>query len=209
MYESLPLLDSLILLLSTHSELFIYLALFFVLILAGIGLPIPEEVTLVGGGFLAYGGFSDLMISLIVCFAGVLVGDVIVYTLGRRWGNDIIKHRYLVGFITERRLNRARKFFRDHGNKTIFIARFLSGFRLVIWATAGILRMGMARFLSIDSLAAAISVPTLVLIGYIFGANIRHVIEVVRKTDVLIIASVLFAAGVFLAYRVWKRKKRS
>ena len=201
--------DILILFLATHSELFIYLALFSVLILAGVGLPIPEEITLLGGGFLVYGGFSNLIITLIVCLFGVILGDFIVFSFGRKWGDDIIKHHYLAGFISEKRLNRARNFFKGHGRKTVLMARFISGFRVVAFATAGILKMKASHFITINTLAAMISVPMLVFIGYIFGANIDVVVKVVKRADVLIIISLSLLIGLAVVYHLWKKRKKS
>ena len=201
--------DTIFLFLTTHSELFIYFTLFSVLVLTGVGLPVPEEVTLLGSGFLAFGGFSDLAITVIVCFVGVIIGDLIVFSLGRRWGNDIIRHRYLVRFVSERRLNKAITFFKGHGSKTIFIVRFISGFRIVVFAAAGTLRMRMASFIAMDMMAAMISVPILISIGYLFGANYDVVVKVFSRIDNLIITFVSILIGVILAYFFCKKKEGS
>ncbi|MDY7032756.1 MAG: DedA family protein [Thermodesulfobacteriota bacterium] len=200
--------DAFVAFLTTHSQYIIYISTFSVLVLGGLGFPIPEEVTLLGSGFLAYEGFSNLIIALPVCYAGVLLGDFILFSLGRRWGDDIIKHRLLVRHITEKRLDRARKFFDGHGLKTVFIARFVSGFRIVAFATAGILKMRVCHFLTINTLAALISVPLFILIGYLFGANINTVIEIFYRTDTLIFVSISVSICLFLTYRFWKKKKK-
>ncbi|MEW6613877.1 MAG: DedA family protein [Thermodesulfobacteriota bacterium] len=202
-------LDILFLFLATHSELFIYLALFSVLILAGLGVPIPEDVALIGGGFLAYGGFSNLTITFIVCFFGVILGDIAVFSMGRRWGDSVIKHRHFVRVISERKLTHARNFFKAHGSKTIFMARFILGFRVVAFVTAGILKMKASHFITINTLAALISVPVLVFIGYLFGANIDVVIKVVKRADVLIIISLSLVIGLTVVYHIWKKRKKS
>ena len=199
--------DAFVVFLTTHSQYFIYFSVFSVLVLAGVGLPIPEEVTLLGSGFLAYEGFSNLTIALPVCYAGVVLGDFVLFSLGRKWGDDIIKHRLLVRHISEKRLDRARKFFDGHGNKTVFIARFVSGFRIVAFATAGILKMRVCHFLTINTLAALISVPLFVFIGYLCGANINTVIRIFSRTDTLILASLSVAVCLFLAYCFWKKKR--
>jgi len=209
MFSNQAVLDFLILFLTAHSELFIYLALFSVLILAGVGFLLPEEITLLGGGFLVYGGFSNLIITILVCFLGITIGDFIIFSLGRKWGNDIIKHRYLACFISEKRLNRAKKFFKGHGMKTVFIARFVPGFRAVTFATAGTLKMKVSHFITINSLAAMISVPLLVFIGYLFGANIDLIVKVVTRADALIIISITSVIGLAISYHWWKKRKKS
>ncbi|MFH2011338.1 MAG: DedA family protein [Pseudomonadota bacterium] len=202
-------LDTLILFLTAHSELFIYFALFSILVLAGVGLLLPEEITLLGGGLLAYGGFSNLTVTIIACFLGIMIGDFIIFSLGRKWGNDIIKHRYLACFISVKRLNRAQKFFKGHGMKTVFIARFVPGFRAVTFATAGTLKMKASYFITINSLAAMISVPLLVSLGYLFAADVDMIVKVVKRVDALILISVTSVIGLAAAYFWLKKRKKS
>ncbi|RJP58677.1 MAG: DedA family protein [Deltaproteobacteria bacterium] len=209
MVSKLAVLDILILFLATHSELFIYLALFSVLMIAGLGVPIPEDIALIAGGFLAYAGFSNLTVTVIVCFFGVILGDLVVFSLGRRWGDSITKHRHFVRLISEKKLNRAKKFFREHGSKTVFLARFILGFRVVAFTTAGILKMKASHFITINTIASIISVPIWVFIGYIFGANLDVVVKVVKRADFLIIISLSLAIGLTVAYYLWKKRKKS
>ena len=198
--------DTLVSFLTLHSQYFIYVAIFSILVLGGVGFPIPEEATLLGSGFLVYGGFSNLTITLTVCYCGVVLGDIILFYLSRRWGDDIINHRFRARYISEKRLDKARKFFEGHGSKTIFFARFITGFRIVTFATAGILKMKICRFITINTIAALISVPLVVFIGYMFGASIDTVIQVFQRTDTIIITSVLVVMGAFFTYRLLKRR---
>ena len=172
-------------------------------------MPIPEEVTLIGGGYLAYGGFNNLVLTLMVCFLGVILGDFIVFSLGKRLGNGIIKHPISARFISEKRFNQARKFFSRHGSKTVFFARFISGFRIVTFATAGTLRMKASRFITVNILAAMISVPMLVLIGYTFGTNIDFIFHILAKANSLIVFSLLFIVSITVTCYFWKKREVS
>jgi len=78
--------------LANYSEQFIYGGLFVVLILCGLGLPFPEELTLLTGGFFVHLGIARFYPILAVAFAGVIIGDLIIYSIGRRWGHGIITH---------------------------------------------------------------------------------------------------------------------
>ena len=120
-----------------YSEVFIYAGLFFILFMCGLGFPIPEEVTLLAGGFLINLGFIRFYPTLGVVFIGILAGDLTMYSIGRKWGHGIITHRFLHQIFSEKRLAWVRQFFCDHGSKTILIARFISGFRVAAFLAAG------------------------------------------------------------------------
>lgn len=63
------------------------LALFFVALFAtGFGFPVPEDVVLLSAGALAHRGIVPLLPAVIVCMAGVLAGDVALFTTAKRLG---------------------------------------------------------------------------------------------------------------------------
>jgi membrane protein DedA with SNARE-associated domain len=192
--------------LANYSEHFIYAGLFLILLIAGLGLPIPEELTLLTGGFFVHLGIARFYPILTVAFVGVLIGDLIIYSIGRKWGHGIITHQHLHKVFTEKRLQRVRQFFCDHGNKTIFIARFLSGFRVATFLAAGTMGVKPGQFLFLDILAALIMVPLLVGLGYYFGASIGWITAVATRIDwVLKILTILIITAVVLFY-LWKKK---
>src|SRR5579883_1730621 len=70
---------------------FPYIAAFSMLLACGLGLPMPEDVTLFLMGFAAYRGIVDFKISVAVCLFGVLFGDSLIYGIGRRFGVRLTK----------------------------------------------------------------------------------------------------------------------
>src|SRR5262245_44465315 len=56
-----------------------YLAMFGILFLCGVGLPIPEEVTLVGSGLLVGWGEAEFIWASVACVLGILAGDSIIF----------------------------------------------------------------------------------------------------------------------------------
>jgi membrane protein DedA with SNARE-associated domain len=200
-------LSDLIILLTNYSGHFIYVGVFFILFLCGLGLPIPEEITLLAGGFLVHLGIVRFYPALAVGLIGILMGDLAIYSIGRRWGQGIITHRHMRKIFSEKRLERARQFFRDHGNKTIFIARFISGFRVAAFLAAGTMGMRPSQFLFLDFLGALIVVPLLLLAGYYFSANIEWLGEVFTRIDFLLKMGAVLGGLAGLGYYLWRRKK--
>ncbi len=189
-----------------YSEHFIYGGLFLLLFFCGLGLPIPEEITLLAGGFLIQLEFTRFYPTLAVVFVGVLSGDMALYSIGRRWGHGIITHRRMRQVFSESRMARIGKFFSDHGSKTIFIARFISGFRVGAFLAAGTMGMRAGKFLLLDCLAALIMIPLMLLLGYYFGTNIEWVTESFTRIDSLLKVVAVLAGGAVLVYLVVRRR---
>lgn len=148
-----------------------YLAVWIALLICGLGLPLPEDVTLVAGGVIAGLGYADVHTMFALCMAGVLLGDTTMFLLGRRYGAAMMKWRWIARVLTPQRYEVVQRKFRRYGNRVLFAARFLPGMRTTIYLTAGTTRqVSLLRFVLIDALAALISVPVWVYLGY-FGAN--------------------------------------
>lgn len=192
-----------------YSEHFIYAGLFLILFLGGLGLPIPEEITLLVGGILVNLGIIRLYPTLAVLYGGAIMGDLVLYSIGRKWGHGIITHRQLRKIFSESRLEWVREFFKKHGNKTVFIARFFTGFRVATFLVAGTLEMKPGSFLFFDALAALIIVPLLVSLGYYFGANMNWLLDLFTEIDFLIKLAFVLAVVIAVSYYLFCRKSAS
>ena len=159
-------------LVSSTIEHFTYAGLFLVLVLCGLGLPVPEELPLLTGGFLVYRGITQYPTTLAVSFVGVMAGDNSLYFIGRHFGAAMLKYLGLVRPGYRQRIERLKMFMDRHGNMAIFYARFLAGVRALIYLTAGSAGMTPRRFVIYDALGAVISVPLVVSVGYFFGDQI-------------------------------------
>ena len=117
-----------------------YLSIFGVLVACGVGLPLPEDVSLVLGGFLAHQGAAKLPIMIAVGFFGILCGDSLIYLAGRRVGAKVGRDGgsgFLARIVTPEKRAKVEKLFAAHGQKIVMIARFLPGVRAVTYFTAG------------------------------------------------------------------------
>lgn len=178
-------------LVSNYIEHFTYVGLFLVLALCGMGLPVPEDLALLTGGFLVHRGITQYPTTLAVSFIGVLAGDNSLFFIGRRFGARILHY---LGFALPHilpRIERLKSFMDRHGHMAIFYARFLAGVRAPVYLVAGSAGVAPRRFLIYDALGAVISVPIAVSIGYFFGDQIDLAITYLGGFDRL----VLLAAG--------------
>lgn len=182
-----------------------YAAVFGVLLACGFGVPIPEDITLVAGGIISGLGYTNVHVMLAVSLAGVLIGDGTMFTLGRIYGGRILKFRLVARFLTPSRYAQVQTQFEKYGNWVLFVARFMPGLRSPIFMTAGITRrVSFWRFLAMDGLAALVSVPLWVYLGY-YGAHKRDWLmdQVKRGQHGVFIAlgAALVGLALFLLFR--------
>ena len=119
---------------STHG-FFAYAAVFGILVACGLGVPLPEDISLILGGFLAHKGAASLSMMMLVGFLGILVGDSLIFYAGRRLGSQMGRAPggFLGKFITPEKRARVEGLFALHGQKIVMIARFMPGVRAVIY----------------------------------------------------------------------------
>lgn len=150
-----------------------YFIMFFILLACGFGLPLPEDIILITGGILASHGVTKYWVTLAICMAGVLIGDSVIYTVGRTMGDRIKKTKIFNYIVKKERDQKIQFWFSKYGDKVIFFARFMPGLRMALFLSSGIYRVPAWKFFALDGFAALISVPLWVWLGYIFGSNLE------------------------------------
>ena len=182
---------------SGYIEHFTYLGLFAILLLCGMGLPMPEDIALLAGGFLVHRGVIRFPITLAVSLLGVVAGDNSLFFLGRRFGTGLVRYFGLNRPGSKAQIERIRAFMHRHGHRAIFYARFLAGLRALIYLTAGSFGVTPFRFLLYDLLGAVISVPIVVSIGYLFGGQLEVVIHYLGGFERLLWIVVVLSLAVY------------
>src|SRR3954451_23738801 len=100
-----------------------YFLILGILLACGLGLPIPEDITLFAAGLLAYYGVSDLYGMIAISLLGVLIGDSIIFWLGAKYGRKLTKKWFFHKLLPDDRLDAVKKRLHQRGNKLIFAAR--------------------------------------------------------------------------------------
>lgn len=183
-----------------------YIAVFLVLIACGMGLPIPEDITLVTGGVMAGLGNANAHVMVVVGLAGVLIGDGLMFTAGRVLGHRILRFRPIARVMTPKRYAQVQEKFEKYGNWVLFVARFLPGLRTPIFISAGISRkVSYLRFWIMDGLAACLSVPLWVYLGAYGAENIDWLMRKVHQFQAGVI--ILLITGIALILFFWYRRR--
>ena len=143
---------------------------FGILILCGFGLPVPEDITLVSGGVISGLDLANPHTMCIVGLAGVLIGDSTMFLAGRIFGYRIQRIKTFRRILSPRRFSHIQRKFKQYGLSLLFVARFLPGLRSPIFLVAGMSRrISYLTFILMDGIAALISVPVWVYLGYFFA----------------------------------------
>ena len=178
-----------------------YLGLFVVLLAAGLGVPLPEDIPLVVSGWLVYHGHADLRLMIGTGLIGVLLGDTLLFYMGRRYGMHLVEHRWFRRVAKPWLVEKARAKYQAHGAKILFAARFMPGLRSALFLTAGTFRIPFWKFIFIDGFAAAISVPTWVWVSYKFSGRVEGSIE--RLLSDARLASYVLGGVILAALTIW------
>jgi membrane protein DedA with SNARE-associated domain len=183
-------------LISAYIEHFTYLGLFAVLTLCGLGLPIPEDVILLTGGYLVHRGVTRYPITLAVSLLGVVVGDNSLFFLGRHFGSRLVRY-FSLGAGRKSQIERIEAFMQRYGHRAIFYARFLAGLRALVYLSAGSFGVRPAVFLLYDLVGALISVPIVVTLGYVFGKQLELLVKYLGGLERLILIVAILCVAVY------------
>ena len=132
---------------STWIEWYGYPMLFLLLVSNGVGFPMPEDIPVLVAGALGGSGHMDLGIAAFVCWCGIIGGDCILYSLGRRFGMNITRVRFVGRHLTPSRIEKAAELFDRYGVAVVAVARMFPGVRAAMVASAGTIRFNIVKFL--------------------------------------------------------------
>ncbi len=164
----------------------VYFALVGMMLLSAIGLPLPEEVTLISVGILAFMGAHpdhfpppfpgapvvNVHTAAIIAFFAVFFSDFLIYGVGRIFGRKLLYHPRVHKMFPPHLMKRVEEWTHKYGAYACGIFRFTPGIRFPGHLACGMLHFPIWKFLLIDGLAAAISVPTQIYLLAHYGEPI-------------------------------------
>ena len=164
----------------------IYAVLFGILLLSGLGLPVPEEATLFLAGYLAYLEFVDFWAVLYVMIAGIIAADMIGYAIGRfagDWLYTLLFHRWR---YTRALFEKGKQYTERHGDKVVILSRVFVGVRVAMPILMGHFRMNVVKFMLYDTIAAVPWTVAIVSLSYYLGSGFTALIEMEIIRDIFV-----------------------
>jgi membrane protein DedA with SNARE-associated domain len=185
-----------------------YLAIFGLLTLGIVGLPIPDETLLTGCGFLIYRGQLHAFPTFASALAGSICGITCSYILGRTLGWKFLHSRagrFL--HISDDYIHRVHDWFNKIGHWALMIGYFIPGVRHFTAIVAGTSKLEYHGFAAFAYAGALLWVSTFLFLGYHFGPQWQQILRVVDHN--LKLASVLAAALIvaYAAYVFFRRRR--
>jgi membrane protein DedA with SNARE-associated domain len=196
--------DVLQFLLGEHGSLMVIVVL---LIVAGLGLPIPEDIMLFSAGVLVHRGEISYLAALVGCAVGVFIGDTTIFLIARRLGPSALGRRPLRWLITPERRELVEDKFARYGNVIVFMGRHMAGLRAPIFAMAGMHQMPITKFWLWDGLGLCVSAPVVIGIGWWFADNLDKALEILGRFHWAIGGLLLAAVALFVVWRKVRRTK--
>ncbi len=186
-----------------------YLGVVIVIFAGGFGMPIPEDLPLLVGGYLCGSGQADITIMLPLAFSTVLGADLMVYFMGRRYGQHVQRLPLIRRYLSPQRLATAEISFHKHGGKTLFLARFMPGLRTPIYFSAGAFKIPWWKMVAFDGAAALMSVPVWVLLAWYLAqkVDLQTLQEWSFAMQVLLIAAVAVGVIGVVTWKVLRQRR--
>lgn len=192
----------------------VYAALIGMMMLSAIGFPLPEEVTLISVGILAFmGGHPEhfpppyagapvvnVHTASAIAFTAVVMSDFTIYLLGRIFGRKLLYHPRVHKFFPEDLMKRVEEWTHKYGAYACGIFRFTPGLRFPGHLACGMMHYPAWKFLVIDGIAALISVPTQIYLLAHYG---EPILKYLRQFKLVVLAVI----GLLLLYVLIRKLK--
>ena len=179
-----------------------------VLLACGFGLPIPEDITLIAAGILAGTGKISIVGAYVVGFVGVLAGDSMLFSIGRKYGKAAFKWPVFRKIFTPKIIKKAEEKIQANAKMVCFIARFLPGLRAPIYLSAGVLGVRPMTFFMQDGLAALISVPVWVYLGQWAGSNMDLALQKAQEFHVYLLLGIGLLLAFWIGKAFWRKRPK-
>jgi membrane protein DedA with SNARE-associated domain len=187
-----------------------YAAIFVLLTLGIVGLPVPDEFMLTGCGFLISQGHLEPVPTFFSALAGSMSGITCSYIIGRTIGWKFLHSRFgRFLHISDARIRSVHDWFDRIGHWALMIGYFIPGVRHFTAIVAGTSKLELRSFAMYAYGGALIWISTFLLLGYHFGERWHEILSLVDRN--LKLASVILAALIvayfLIRYIVWKRRR--
>lgn len=189
-----------------------YGGLFLASLLENLIPPIPSEVIMPLGGFLAGTGKLNLFLVIVVCTLGSTLGNIPYYRLGRYFNKKkltdfVVKYgKYF--FTKPEYVEDLYEVFDKNDKHIVFFGRFIPGARAFIWIPAGSSRMNFWLFFWYTLSGTAVWTVFLVVLWYRLGERWEDVTKYIKEYEHIMIPLVIILWVALIGWIVWKRNKK-
>lgn len=168
---------------------------------------IEGPVATIIAAMLASLGAFNVFVVLIFSILGDVIGDVILYGLGYRYGIGFVRRVGKYVGITESLVTRMEKYFVRHGGKTIFAVKSTTGLCWATFTAAGIVKMNFKKFVKYSVLGGIVWSSFLVAMGYFYGYLWKEIKQYIEWAGWMIFAVAIVSIVIMNLYKKRESKQ--
>jgi len=179
-----------------------YWLVFGIVLAESLGFPMPAALALVGAGAAIASGLLRAPLVLCLAFAGLLIGDLSLFFLGRYTGWALLGALCRLSINPETCILRSAESFYKRGKITVMIAKFIPGLNTMSAPLAGSMKMRFWQFLRLDAVGAVAYILAYGALGFIFRDFLAKITRSFQTAGRLLAETLITAAIVYIAYRI-------
>lgn len=203
----------------TYEPYMVYGLVSIVMILSSLGLPVPEEISIISLGVLSYVGSKpdlfpppfegaphvEVLPAMVVCSLSIYLSDFIVYSIGRSYGPSLFASSWFKKIVPEKRLNTVKTLARKWGKIVPGLFRLIPGVRFPGHLLCGALGIRRTTFLVVDGVVVLTVVPTQIFLISYYGET---VIDLMKRFQFVLagLCFLIMTVLIWESYKIFKRK---
>jgi len=184
-----------------------YVGILILLILGEIGLPFPEDATLILSGFLMSQRVTKPLPTLIVVYCGLLLTDFSLYWVGKKYGRKVVEHKRFRRILSAERFLTLEEKFKKWGIYVVFVGRHFLGIRAQIFLVAGVMRMSALKFILADAASAILTMTLMIGLGFLGGNSIQVLHKNLNRIEHIGILIVVILFTAWILYNYFRNRK--
>lgn len=186
-----------------------YWLVFVLLFLAGLNIPISEDIVILTAGALASTCLEGSPLLLYVCcYLAAWISAWQVYWIGRLLGPKLYNVPWLNRMVNQEKIDRLHEYYETYGIYTFLVGRFIpGGFRNVLFITAGMGRMPFLKFIGRDAPSCLFSTGTVFFLGYLFAEYHQSLVEFIKRYNVIGLILILVIITALFFWRRYKKRQ--
>jgi membrane-associated protein len=163
-------------------------------------------VTIIAAVLAALGAFNVYVV-LVFSIVGDLIGDILTYAVGYKFGMGFVRHVGKYFGITEPLVLKMEKYFKKHGGKTIFLVKSTTGLCWATFTAAGIFKMDFKKFVKYSFYGGIVWSSFLVAMGYFYGYLWREIRNYIQWVGWVIASIALVTIVAIIIFKKWQSRK--
>jgi len=182
-----------------------YGAIFVLLMLGIVGLPVPDETLLTFAGYLVFKQKLTFLPTLATAFLGSSCGITVSYACGRGLGLHLVRKVGPLLRLKPEHLSQVQTWFARWGKYTLIIGYFVPGVRHVTAFVAGSSKLSLPVFALFAYSGALVWTSSFIGLGYLFGEEWAHLSDTLHRPLIMLAALISLALALYLL--LWRRRQ--